>query len=451
MGRSPDGSLDSQADNQGELMLQWQMVTGGQAVEIASADLPVFQAWNRCLALGVNPRRPNAVFLEGTRLEEKVAARRLLIAKAHPHLKQISLALNHWPHVAILSNEGGWILTILGTPDTFGGRRTAVAIGANWSERYLGNNCIGTTLHTGKPVVVFGVEHYNRSFHGVTGIGIPIEVDGRVVGALGVMIPNDHAHPAILHLAQACVNSIQQSLELDARQIEGEPPTEKADLAQHSSVMPQQELLRGVVHDLKNPLAAMRAMAQLGIRLSESPRVNDLLEKIVDQTDKLTEMVRELLNPTDMASPVVMSPVEIIRSALSDISTLCARQGVFTRLEVLTPQKALIQVGLLRRAINNILINAIRVMPGGGGIDVVLREEAGSIMIAITDTGPGIPREIRGRVFEPFTTTHDDGTGLGLYITKQFITQGHGGDIWFETETGKGTTFFIQIPAAEGD
>ena len=78
-------------------------------------------------------------------------------------------------------------------------------------------------------------------------------------------------------------------------------------------------------------------------------------------------------------------------------------------------------------------------------------EDAGCAIIAIKDNGGGIPKEVSNRIFEPFFTTKEVGvgTGQGLAIAHNVITKSHGGQIWFETEESKGTTFFIKLPMVQ--
>ena len=112
--------------------------------------------------------------------------------------------------------------------------------------------------------------------------------------------------------------------------------------------------------------------------------------------------------------------------------------------------------GDLCLAIVNLVVNAAhaihdkRVTGGGRGVlTVTTRRTAELVEIAIGDTGGGIPVAIRERVFEPFFTTKPigQGTGLGLSIARATIVERHGGSLRFETETGKGTTFVIGLPA----
>jgi signal transduction histidine kinase len=95
----------------------------------------------------------------------------------------------------------------------------------------------------------------------------------------------------------------------------------------------------------------------------------------------------------------------------------------------------------------NIIQNAVQAMPGGGTLEVKTKAENGKILVSVRDSGSGIPEEIRNKVFDPFFTTKKvgEGSGLGLDIVKKIVEK-HEGKIWFETETGKGTCFFVELP-----
>jgi two-component system cell cycle sensor histidine kinase/response regulator CckA len=105
----------------------------------------------------------------------------------------------------------------------------------------------------------------------------------------------------------------------------------------------------------------------------------------------------------------------------------------------------------VEQAVVNLVVNASDAMPQGG--ELTLRtgqEDAGRVWVSVSDTGPGIPEEIRERVFEPFFTTReaDGGSGLGLAVVHGIVTQ-HGGSIELETRSGAGTTFRVLFPQAE--
>jgi len=99
----------------------------------------------------------------------------------------------------------------------------------------------------------------------------------------------------------------------------------------------------------------------------------------------------------------------------------------------------------LAQAITNVLFNAVEAMERGGRLGVRLSPEDGGLVVAISDTGPGIPEGQREQVFNPFFTTKANGTGLGLSITHRIITR-HGGAVHLSSEHGNGTTVILRLP-----
>ena len=114
-------------------------------------------------------------------------------------------------------------------------------------------------------------------------------------------------------------------------------------------------------------------------------------------------------------------------------------------------------VSELNQVFLNILINAAHAITdagrgagveGKGTITVRTQRKGDSVLVEISDSGCGIPEEVRAKIFDPFFTTKEvgRGTGQGLAISRSVIADKHGGQIWFESEVGKGTTFFIRLP-----
>ena len=105
---------------------------------------------------------------------------------------------------------------------------------------------------------------------------------------------------------------------------------------------------------------------------------------------------------------------------------------------------------------NNLIVNAIKFSPEGSTIKIECRKSANKVLVTISDAGMGIPEEIQNKIFDPFTSARRTGTqgekpfGLGLYISKQII-EAHEGKIWLESEVGKGTTFFVELPVEEDE
>lgn len=105
--------------------------------------------------------------------------------------------------------------------------------------------------------------------------------------------------------------------------------------------------------------------------------------------------------------------------------------------------------GLLEQIFINLFLNSLDVLKEGGKIGVRVEEDEDFVKIEVSDTGPGIPSNIKNRIFEPFFTTKKEGTGMGLALVKHAVEM-HGGKISFETEEGVGTTFYIQLPKKWG-
>jgi PAS domain S-box-containing protein len=104
----------------------------------------------------------------------------------------------------------------------------------------------------------------------------------------------------------------------------------------------------------------------------------------------------------------------------------------------------------LRRVFTNLVLNALDAMPEGGALTILCVRSEGRVLVSLKDTGAGIPLETQDMLFSPYFTTKAKGTGLGLSGARKAI-QAHGGDIRFESSAGKGTTFFVSLPIADGE
>jgi signal transduction histidine kinase len=195
--------------------------------------------------------------------------------------------------------------------------------------------------------------------------------------------------------------------------------------------------------------------ADLHYILEKLPRA---IARSLDGIERVTSIVRSM---KEFAHPdqKEMAAVDLNHSIESTLTM--ARNEYKYVAEVKTDFGELPMVtcyaGVLNQAILNIVVNAahaiedvVKTTGGRGTIDVRTRREGDNVLISIGDTGGGIPREIWSRVFDPFFTTKEvgRGTGQGLAIARSVVVEKHGGDLRFETEPGKGTTFFIRLPIA---
>jgi signal transduction histidine kinase len=118
--------------------------------------------------------------------------------------------------------------------------------------------------------------------------------------------------------------------------------------------------------------------------------------------------------------------------------------------EEYSPQRPRVHIDIeeVKQALRNIIANSVEVMPEGGQLTIKTTIEGGSALVCVRDTGPGIPADIREKIFNPFFTTKARGTGLGLAVVKKVAAR-NGADIILQSETGKGTKISIVFKAYE--
>lgn len=210
------------------------------------------------------------------------------------------------------------------------------------------------------------------------------------------------------------------------------------------------KLLAGVAHEVRNPLAGIRSTVELWQRLPETTQTPSSRAAVLHAVDRLNELVSRLL--VFARPPLEPQPVQV-NAIIRDVCELFAAQARQQAVEVRTElDSTLPQVpgseGTLRQVIVNLMTNALTAMPAGGTLTWTTShsERNHSVTITITDTGPGIPADVRQHLFEPFFTTRAEGTGLGLSLCREIVEQ-HGGEILLTSPVDlPGTTFRIDLP-----
>ena len=210
----------------------------------------------------------------------------------------------------------------------------------------------------------------------------------------------------------------------------------------------------GVAHELNNPLAAVLGYAQLLPQLGEDER-GIALEAIEQETLRASQVARDLLafarqQPTQRRDvgidAVVRRVLGVVRHELTEAEIeLVTNFGAPPVIEADEPQ--------LEQALLNLLRNAHDAMATDGGtLSVTTSSDAAHVRIEVADTGHGVPADIAARVFEPFVTSHDDGThqGMGLAIVHG-VAGGHGGRVWHEAVTPHGARFVLELPIAASE
>jgi signal transduction histidine kinase len=205
------------------------------------------------------------------------------------------------------------------------------------------------------------------------------------------------------------------------------------------------EVARRVAHEIKNPLTSMRiAVDQLGRADARSDTRSAIaVEVLASETDRLERLAREFADFGRLPEGP-QSEVDLIE-LLGELARTAVPPSVSVRLTTNGARCSVMgHYEPLRRAFANLLRNAAEAMQGQGGgtIDVGVAGDPRGLVVTIADHGPGIPPELHHKVFEPYFTTKQDGTGLGLALVRQTL-QAHSGTVTVSQTPGGGATFAI--------
>jgi two-component system sensor histidine kinase HydH len=205
------------------------------------------------------------------------------------------------------------------------------------------------------------------------------------------------------------------------------------------------EMSAGIAHELRIPMAVISGYLTLLSKKTDASS-QAVIRDIASEINGMNRIIGELLN---FARPASLNRVNVnlrdmIEACLASVIQAGGNAArIQTRISVAEMQVSVDEV-LMRQAFTNLFQNAIDAMPEGGTLTV--EAEAGRhVVIRVADSGKGIPREIRKKIFLPFFTTKDTGTGLGLAMVHKIVLS-HGGRIEAESEEGNGSRFTIALP-----
>ncbi len=231
------------------------------------------------------------------------------------------------------------------------------------------------------------------------------------------------------------VHDLTERVQLEARL------RESAALAQLG------EMAAVIAHEVKNPLAGIRGVVEVvGGRLPSNSTDAQMMKEVVSRIDSLNVMMKELLV---FARPPKPKRVPTDLGALVQVtSDLLKRDQAIGAVDFsihgsAPPVPA--DPEMLKMVFHNLLINAVHAMNDRGRVDIDLQSDAHWACVAVRDTGPGVPPEIRDKIFMPFFTTKKKGSGLGLPTTKRFV-EAHDGRISIQSPPSGGTTVTIELP-----
>lgn len=203
------------------------------------------------------------------------------------------------------------------------------------------------------------------------------------------------------------------------------------------------EVARRVAHEMKNPLTPIR-FAISHLKRDAGPHQAESLEVIATEAARLEQLAREFteFGRLPEGPPAVVDLAEL----LEELTRTSLPDGVSARLSIAPGRHTIIgHYDPLRRALGNILRNAVEAMGGRGHLDLASGEREDGVVVTVADHGPGIPAERQGNLFEPYYTSKPDGTGLGLTLVRQTV-ETHGGTIQVSETAGGGATFELWFP-----
>jgi signal transduction histidine kinase len=207
-------------------------------------------------------------------------------------------------------------------------------------------------------------------------------------------------------------------------------------------------LSTSIVHDLRNPLAAIYGGAEMLVDADLSPeQVRRLSANIYRASRKVQNLLQELADVTQGRAHAreICRLREIVLAACEPLTAEAEAQNVSMHIDVPDDVELPLDRSPMERVFQNLIANAIEAMPEGGSVSVSALRRDAQVVVSVEDTGPGIPALIAAQLFQPFVTAgKKNGVGLGLALSRKTVLS-HGGDLWAEERHG-GARFVMLLP-----
>ncbi|MFH2111437.1 MAG: GAF domain-containing protein [Candidatus Bathyarchaeota archaeon] len=282
--------------------------------------------------------------------------------------------------------------------------------------------------------------------HFLSEIAVPVRVDGDVRAVINVESTELDAFAGddrrLLELLALHVSSsLSRLTAMD--ELEQQVAEKTGELLDAERLAAVGRVASMVAHDLRSPLQTIRNVSYL---VSRDPSKAKEYCPVIDENVRYASSIVEDLRDAVAPGKLRRAPVNLVELVSAALGESAVPDSVEVRREFQEDFLAAnVDAVKLRRALENLIKNAVEAMPKGGVLTVGLAQVDGDAVVSVGDTGGGIPEEARASVFKPFFSTKPRGTGLGLAIAKQGV-EAHGGSIGYESEVGVGTVFTLRLP-----
>jgi len=224
----------------------------------------------------------------------------------------------------------------------------------------------------------------------------------------------------------------------------------QATVARQEKLASLGELAAGVAHEIRNPLTAIKfRLYSLRTSLAGAGPDNEDAQVIASEISRLERIVKDFLQFARPSEPelVAVPPQRILQEVRNLLKPQLEKAGIELKLEPSETAWVHADTHQIKEVLINLVQNAADSIGRNGAITLNAHDEDSSVVMEVADTGKGIPEEVQKRLFDPFFTTREGGTGLGLPIAARIVEK-HGGELRYQTQLNRGTTFAIVLPRA---
>jgi signal transduction histidine kinase len=227
----------------------------------------------------------------------------------------------------------------------------------------------------------------------------------------------------------------------------------EAQLRRNDRLASVGQLAAGMAHEVRNPLAILRATAQLlANQLAEQQGVGAYARVLIAESDRIDRLISELLEYARPRPPhrIALDLPRVLAKAAHHVRPYALQHEVSIEVRAPAAGELWADGEQLRQALVNVLLNAVQASPPGSVVQLTATVAPDAVALTVTDHGRGMPLEVRERACDPFFTTRPDGTGLGLALVATIV-QEHGGALHIDSLVGNGTTVTLALPRETPD